>query len=213
MASNGKGFIFVANQSCIDFVNTEIVEQGRRVDLLSSFGDLLSWMMLAKMITLAKASAAMGDWSGANGLAILNEAKRFRGVMRELADQISRGTPVRQTTLTDINQRLRAGSLFPQIFKKGRSFERRPECDFTKPADFLATLAHSAADLLCNYDLSTLKKCKNPACILYFCDTTKNHSRNWCSMEICGNRTKVAAFYLRSKLRRSGPEKRRQTHH
>jgi predicted RNA-binding Zn ribbon-like protein len=33
--------------------------------------------------------------------------------------------------------------------------------------------------------------------VLFFYDTTKNHARHWCSMTICGNRSKVAAHYRR----------------
>jgi predicted RNA-binding Zn ribbon-like protein len=36
---------------------------------------------------------------------------------------------------------------------------------------------------------------------LYFYDTTKNHTRRWCSMTGCGNRAKAAAFYERKKSR------------
>jgi predicted RNA-binding Zn ribbon-like protein len=56
----------------------------------------------------------------------------------------------------------------------------------------LATL-----DLLCYADPSLVKKCENAACVLFFYDTTKNHSRRWCSMRVCGNRMKVAAHYQR----------------
>jgi predicted RNA-binding Zn ribbon-like protein len=51
-------------------------------------------------------------------------------------------------------------------------------------------------------DLTLIKKCKNPACVLYFYDTTKNHARNWCSMQLCGNREKVAAYFRRKRLNR-----------
>jgi predicted RNA-binding Zn ribbon-like protein len=211
MLPNGKHFIFVANQRCIDFVNTEIVDHGRRVDLLGSFSDLLSWMVVAKMMAPAQASRATSEWSGDGSLAALDGARSFRGMMREMVDQIARGKGVPQKALSEINQRLRVISAFPQVFKKGRAFERRFECNFTEPAHLFAALAESAADLVCNYDLSLVKKCKNPACILYFYDTTKNHRRNWCSMGICGNRMKVAAFYLRSRLVKLKSAKRIQT--
>ena len=62
---------------------------------------------------------------------------------------------------------------------------------------FLVLIAVAAADLLCHGDLSLVKKCDNPRCILYFYDTTKNHARRWCSMAGCGNRMKAAAHYRR----------------
>ena len=54
-------------------------------------------------------------------------------------------------------------------------------------------------------DLSLVKACQNPQCVLFFYDTTKNHARRWCSMAACGNRAKVAAHYQRA--RRPAPGK------
>ncbi|MBH0192038.1 MAG: hypothetical protein HP492_09850 [Nitrospira sp.] len=63
--------------------------------------------------------------------------------------------------------------------------------------------AEAAGNLLCRADFALIKKCGNPACILYFYDTTKNHTRNWCSMQVCGNRMKVAAHYWRNRSRQA----------
>jgi predicted RNA-binding Zn ribbon-like protein len=35
--------------------------------------------------------------------------------------------------------------------------------------------------------------------VLLFLDTSRSHTRRWCSMEQCGNRSKVAAFNARSR--------------
>ena len=44
-----------------------------------------------------------------------------------------------------------------------------------------------------------VRKCANPECVLWFLDTSKNGSRRWCSMEACGNRTKVGRFNQRQR--------------
>ena len=66
----------------------------------------------------------------------------------------------------------------------------------------LGLLAEAATDLLCTCDLSLIKKCQNPECVLFFYDTTKNHARHWCSMSLCGNRSKVAAHYHRHRTKK-----------
>ena len=63
--------------------------------------------------------------------------------------------------------------------------------------NLLVPIAEDASDLLCDGDLSLVKKCKNTTCILYFYDTTKSHTRSWCRMALCGNRAKAAAHYQR----------------
>jgi len=36
-----------------------------------------------------------------------------------------------------------------------------------------------------------IRRCQNPGCVLWFFDTTRNGTRRWCSMEVCGNRAKA----------------------
>jgi predicted RNA-binding Zn ribbon-like protein len=44
-----------------------------------------------------------------------------------------------------------------------------------------------------------LKVCPADDCRWVFYDTSRNRSRRWCSMEVCGNRNKVRAFRERSR--------------
>ena len=39
-----------------------------------------------------------------------------------------------------------------------------------------------------------LKTCQNDTCLKAFYDHSKNHSGKWCSMSVCGNRTKVRRY-------------------
>ncbi|MCU7823624.1 CGNR zinc finger domain-containing protein [Kitasatospora sp. DSM 101779] len=43
-----------------------------------------------------------------------------------------------------------------------------------------------------------IKQCAHPACILHFFDTSQNGRRRWCSMALCGNRSKAARHYERT---------------
>lgn len=44
-----------------------------------------------------------------------------------------------------------------------------------------------------------LKVCPADDCLWAFYDRSRNRSRTWCSMEICGNRSKVAAYRTRAR--------------
>lgn len=61
----------------------------------------------------------------------------------------------------------------------------------------LAAIARSAAELLIEGSASLIRRCANPACRLFFYDDSRTRRRRWCSMSVCGNRHKVAAFLLR----------------
>ena len=55
--------------------------------------------------------------------------------------------------------------------------------------------AVSAVDLLRHGPLDRLKACED--CPWLFLDTSRNHSRRWCSMEDCGTRVKMRRYRAR----------------
>jgi predicted RNA-binding Zn ribbon-like protein len=59
-------------------------------------------------------------------------------------------------------------------------------------------LAAAAAKLAIEQRLDRVKICPADDCRWAFYDTSRNHSRQWCSMEVCGNRAKARAHRQRS---------------
>lgn len=68
-------------------------------------------------------------------------------------------------------------------------------------ASILGPITLSALTLLMERDLSRTKRCEGKECGWLFFDATKNKSRRWCEMRVCGNRAKVAASRRRQKAR------------
>jgi predicted RNA-binding Zn ribbon-like protein len=66
----------------------------------------------------------------------------------------------------------------------------------------LAAIARSAAELVVEGLPAPVKRCANPECRLFFYDDSRTRQRRWCSMAVCGNRHKVAAFLRRKHGRR-----------
>lgn len=48
-------------------------------------------------------------------------------------------------------------------------------------------------------DPRRIRRCRHPACVLRFYDTSPKNNRRWCSMAGCGNRSKAARHYDRTK--------------
>lgn len=61
----------------------------------------------------------------------------------------------------------------------------------------LAALAAAWAELRLTGDVLRLKRCAEHTCELVFWDMSKNRSRRWCSMRVCGNRVKSRAYVAR----------------
>jgi predicted RNA-binding Zn ribbon-like protein len=55
------------------------------------------------------------------------------------------------------------------------------------------------ARMLAEEDFSDVKACEGASCTLLFADRTRARSRRWCSMGICGNRSKQIAHRHRLK--------------
>jgi len=199
---HGIPFLFIANQSCLDFINTDLVMNGQPTDLLSSFQDLVAWLVQAGLLTEKDAKEIEGKASR-DEMETLKLAKAFRKTMRDMAERLAAHKPVPQAALDLINQLLRHRVGYAQVTRRSSTFERRYEAGFEDATQVLGLLAEAASDLLCACDLSLVKKCQNPACVLFFYDTTKNHARHWCSMNLCGNRSKVAAHYRRHRKHRA----------
>ncbi|MFI0409719.1 CGNR zinc finger domain-containing protein [Actinomadura sp. 3N508] len=61
----------------------------------------------------------------------------------------------------------------------------------------LARLAAAIMDSVAAGSWPRLKACQEDTCRWAFLDTSKNRSRAWCSMSVCGNRTKTRAYRAR----------------
>ncbi len=58
-------------------------------------------------------------------------------------------------------------------------------------------IAHAASQLLLSADLAHVRACEADRCRWLFLDTSKNHTRRWCNMKVCGNRAKARRFQER----------------
>ncbi|UCI07774.1 CGNR zinc finger domain-containing protein [Mesorhizobium sp. B1-1-8] len=71
----------------------------------------------------------------------------------------------------------------------------RPFGDPATPIAFEAALAVSALSLLREETVARLRICPN--CSWLFVDRSRNSSRLWCDMAVCGNRQKANRYYRR----------------
>jgi predicted RNA-binding Zn ribbon-like protein len=69
----------------------------------------------------------------------------------------------------------------------------------------LAAVARSGAEIIAEGTQARLRLCANPQCGLLFYDDSRTRRRRWCSMAVCGNRSKVATFARKHASARSAP--------
>ena len=76
-------------------------------------------------------------------------------------------------------------------FEQGRPV-LAPEGDGARAA--IGRIVATVAELAPTEEWKRLKTCRDETCRVAFYDKSRNRSRAWCSMEVCGNREKARSF-------------------
>ena len=190
------GFLFVANRSILDLLNTKPVLAGGPTELLPDVRALERWLIASRMVTSARDKATVRKWRrSADAVAFLEKLIAFREKLREAVLRIESGLAPADDFLAEVNALLLRHPLPALLHKREGKVLRETVFELRRPADLWAPIIAATADLLAASDASRLRKCES--CVIHFFDTSKKGSRRWCSMNICGNKLKVAAYQKR----------------
>lgn len=192
-------FPFVGNHPALDFLNTRPREEDEPVELLEGFRDLLEWLGRAGLLGEERLRTAERRWAGTEaGGKVLGEARTLRAAIRDAVQAVRGGEAVPEEALEVVNRTLAAGGVRPKLSASEDGYQIQRDLELEEPVQLLRPLAEAAAELLSEVDPELIKECDGPGCVLLFHDTTRNHSRRWCSMQTCGNRAKVARYRERT---------------
>ncbi|WP_437968681.1 CGNR zinc finger domain-containing protein [Sorangium sp. So ce260] len=198
MVKKESRFLWLGNHRALDFLNTELAQRGDRVDLLPDLRGFVGWSEEAGFLDAATAVGVLDRWEGSSeGALALERARQLRSALRALVERPHAPMAPGQGALDVINSALRLDAGRTEIVRACAGFARQVRVQIDEPMQLLRPVADVAASLLCDVDPALVKRCENPDCVLYFHDVSRNHTRRWCSMELCGNRMKVAAHYHR----------------
>ena len=190
------GFLFVGNQLALDFLNTRPRQDGEFTEFLPDLAALLRWFGAATLITGRDQARLAKKWqndSSANRF--LKEVREFRETLRAEVIALESGHEVRRSTLRGLDRLLAEHPMRKRIDADRLLTEGWFPIE--TPEDLFAPLAQAAAELFTEADRTRIRQCD--ACVLHFLDTSKKGTRHWCSMNLCGNRSKVAAYAARKK--------------
>jgi predicted RNA-binding Zn ribbon-like protein len=189
---------FVGEHPALDLLNSVATPHATRFDWLETGADLLDWMIAAKLASEAELTPfrdpACADALEAARVQIVSFREGFRAFIEGVC-----GAPLGASDhpmIEQINNILAKGARYLQIAKPDaeKPFALTDRHCLNTPADLIQPIAAAAAHLICEGDFRYIRNCEGPTCTLYFLDVSKNHKRRWCSMEVCGNRAKAAAY-------------------
>jgi predicted RNA-binding Zn ribbon-like protein len=192
------GFLFVGNHLSLDFLNTRLVIDGNSVELLPDCGSLARWLKAAGLVTAREAKRLERDWSGQPAFTrMLGELRELREKLRQAVLQIEAGAVPSPTFIAELNHLLSTHPHIDEVIHADSVLVRGKRFEPRTPLDVFEPVMDSVATLLTMPDKSRLRKCGS--CVLHFHDTSKKGTRRWCSMNLCGNRSTVAAYTRRKR--------------
>jgi predicted RNA-binding Zn ribbon-like protein len=181
------------------FVNTL---SGRPTDSpserLVSYDALVDWGREQHLVSAAAADrlSAAARRHPQQAASVLARAKEFREALNALALAIEHDRQPSPAVLATIGDCLAAayahGRLVPH--EGGLQWIASAEDDLDR---ILWEIGRATGRLVVSPRLGRIRSCAASDCGWWFVDDTKNHSRRWCDMKICGNREKIKRFRAR----------------
>lgn len=190
------GFLFLGNQLALDFVNTRPILNGETRELLTDFGSLLRWFQAAGLLSARATSRLQWRWgASARAHRAVEALREFREQLRNEVVSWEQGRRLHQSMVVRLNRLLAEHPMLARVNLEGPSPVAELWFDAKSPEELFAPLAHAAASLFTDVNRNRVRKCAN--CEGHYLDTSKKGTRRWCSMQLCGNRTKVATYAAR----------------
>jgi predicted RNA-binding Zn ribbon-like protein len=192
------GFVLIGNHTALDFLNTKPVLPDGPKELLADSYALERWLNASGLLTSQRGRKLAHRWSGTpEAEAFLQKLIAFRERLRAAVNHREAGSPVSGAFLSEVNELLEKYPVRTVLRQNDRQVERLIVFEPREPDDVWAPIADATGELLSHIPSSRVRKCES--CVLHFYDTSKKGSRRWCSMNICGNKVKVAAYQLRNR--------------
>jgi predicted RNA-binding Zn ribbon-like protein len=148
---------------------------------------IVSTERAARLFKLPESDAAAAD-------SLLHKSRQLREALRTIFGAMVRKEKLSREWTGPINEILSITEGHDELVNR----EGRWQIEFVGRESgldwLLAAIARSGAEIVAEGSRARIRLCANPDCGLLFYDNSRTRQRRWCSMAVCGNRSKVAAF-------------------
>jgi predicted RNA-binding Zn ribbon-like protein len=193
-----QGITLVGGRLAIDFANLPSQPASGQANGLS-WEDLIEFLRATNIVSQERAEELLqlteSDAHSAFGL--LSGAERLRDSLRLAFQALAKKRTIGREWVVPINEVLRVTEGHDELIEVSRVWQMGYVARENSLDWLLAAIARSAAELITEGEATRVRRCANPVCSLFFYDNSRTHQRRWCTMSLCGNRHKVAAFSRR----------------
>jgi predicted RNA-binding Zn ribbon-like protein len=202
-SGDGYAFEISGGHPALDFTNTisRRMDPANNRERLTHYGRLVSWGQQAGLLTAKEAERLRAEASRRPraATATLRRAIVLREAIFDLFVSLARGKRPPAAALDTVNAALPGAMAALRVGPEHDGFGWRFTHDDADLAPMLAPIVRATADLLTGSDLSRVRECGSDTCFWLFLDHSKNGTRRWCDMKVCGNRAKARRHYQREK--------------
>ena len=184
---------FVGGRLALDFVN--LVPAHAEL----SWDQLIAFLESAQIITAERGREllALNRSDRQSAESLLRKAQRLASALRMAFEALLHRKRITSEWVEPVNDILRVTEGHDELVSGDRDWKIEFVAREGGLEWLLAAVARSAAETIAEGPQARLRLCANPRCGLFFYDTSRTRRRRWCSMTVCGNRSKVAAFARR----------------
>jgi predicted RNA-binding Zn ribbon-like protein len=194
-------FQLIAGHAALDLVNTLDwrFRPGEPEELLKSYGAVLHFAEESDLLSSKQARRLLRATSGSDARRVLQESIELREALAQVFYAGLDGNIPDPAPIKTLERYFKAARAHQKLrWKRTGLAWKWPEIG-SDPEIPLWLFASSAARLMFSDDARRVRDCNNPECRWLFLDTSKNHTRRWCDMRICGNRMKARRFKAQHK--------------
>ncbi len=196
-------FEFIGGRPCLDFSNT-LSDRFREtpIEVLTTYDDFLTWSQLAGIVDADRVRQlrVRAELEPAQAARWLLEIRQARAVLTNLLSDVAAGRVSCGEDLDRFNQLLAETLIHLGLAPGEHGFAWHWNSEYQAEKLPLWIIVRDAANLLTSSETGHVHMCVSDTCDWLFLDTSKNHSRRWCDMKVCGNRAKARRYYDRQKL-------------
>jgi len=194
-------FSLCAGHPVLDLVNTldDRFKPEGPVELLTDYRTLLAFMRQSGLLDRYQADALTSRTGKTDAQRSLEAARELRETAAAVLYAIVEGTEPASADVGRLERSVKTARERQELMwaPSTRGFgwgwgSLQTEADLP-----VWTLAAQTAELLTSDAMNRLRSCQCDTCRWLFLDTSKNHTRRWCDMKVCGNRMKARRFQAR----------------
>jgi predicted RNA-binding Zn ribbon-like protein len=190
-------FDLCGGHPALDFVNS--LDNRYRADgpneMLNSYGDLLRFLVESDLLDPQGARLLNNTVTADTGVRALQTVRALREATAAVLYSTVEGNPPPPADLRSLERYFLEASRHRELhWEKVPGLAWRWGRHESEPDLPVWILAQSVSDILLSEQMTHVRMCAVDTCRWLFLDTSKNHTRRWCNMRVCGNRMKARRF-------------------